>query len=44
MLNRNLQLSYQDFVQELLTACGENPKVADIPVQVLLTLYLKTEN
>ena len=34
MLNRDLQLSYRRFVQELLTSCGENPKVADIPIQV----------
>lgn len=34
MLSRDLQLSYRDFAQELLTSCGDNPKLADIPIQV----------
>lgn len=35
MLNRDLQLSYRDFGQGLLTSCDQNPKLADIPIQVI---------
>lgn len=34
MLNRDLQLSYRTFAQELLEQCSQNPKLADIPIQV----------
>lgn len=34
MLNRDLQFSYRDFAQDLLTACDQNPKLADVPIQV----------
>jgi len=34
MLNRDLQLSYRDFGQGLLSSCEQNPKLADIPIQV----------
>lgn len=34
MLNRDLQLSYRAFAQELLEQCNQNPKLADIPIQV----------
>lgn len=34
MLNRDLQLSYRDFGQGLLSSCNQNAKLADIPIQV----------
>lgn len=34
MLNRDLQFSYRDFAQDLLSQCNNNPKLADIPIQV----------
>ncbi|XP_021913320.1 ABC transporter G family member 20 isoform X2 [Zootermopsis nevadensis] len=43
MLNRNLQLSYRDFAQTLLTACGDNPKLADIPIQFKDPVYGSNE-
>lgn len=36
MLNRDLQFAYRTFAQNMLTSCGNNPKVADIPIQVNL--------
>lgn len=39
MLNRDLQLSYRDFGQGLLSSCEQNPKLADIPIQVNFRFY-----
>ncbi|XP_065225669.1 ABC transporter G family member 20 isoform X3 [Planococcus citri] len=39
MLNRDLQLSYRSFAQELLKQCNENPKLADIPIQFGPPIY-----
>jgi len=39
MLNRDLQLSYRDFGQGLLSSCEQNPKLADIPIQVNFSIY-----
>ncbi|KAG8230398.1 hypothetical protein J437_LFUL009871 [Ladona fulva] len=38
-LNRDLQLSYRDFAQDLLKECDQNPKLADIPVQFREPIY-----
>jgi hypothetical protein len=43
MLNRDLQLSYRRFAQTLLTDCKENPKVADIPIQVFHAPYVRSK-
>jgi len=40
MLNRDLQLSYRDFGQGLLSSCEQNPKLADIPIQVSADNYI----
>lgn len=34
MLNRDLQFTYRDFAQQVLAKCDQNPKLADIPIQV----------
>ncbi|XP_003246532.1 ABC transporter G family member 20 isoform X2 [Acyrthosiphon pisum] len=39
MLNRDLQLSYRDFGQGLLSSCEQNPKLADIPIQFKEPIY-----
>lgn len=39
MLNRDLQLSYRAFAQELLEQCNQNPKLADIPIQFKEPIY-----
>ncbi|XKL61964.1 hypothetical protein PGB90_001797 [Kerria lacca] len=39
MLNRDLQLSYRTFAQELLEQCSQNPKLADIPIQFKEPIY-----
>ncbi|KAL0277482.1 UNVERIFIED_CONTAM: hypothetical protein PYX00_004744 [Menopon gallinae] len=39
MLNRDLQLTYRDFAQELLNQCEYNPKLADIPIQFKDPIY-----
>ncbi|KAL1137921.1 hypothetical protein AAG570_009616 [Ranatra chinensis] len=39
MLNRDLQVAYRDFAQSLLTTCGNNPKLADIPIQFKEPIY-----
>lgn len=39
MLNRDLQLSYRDFAQDLLSSCNQNPKIADIPIQFKEPIY-----
>jgi len=39
MLNRDLQVAYRDFAQSLLTVCGNNPKLADIPIQFKEPIY-----
>jgi len=44
MLNRDLQFSYRDFAQNLLSECDQNPKLADVPIQVLLLLNFKEPN
>jgi hypothetical protein len=43
MLNRDLQLSYRRFAQTLLTDCKENPRVADVPIQVFRAPCVKSE-
>jgi len=52
LLKRDLLMSYIDFAQKFLGACGVNPKVATIPVRVSLSInqaylnlfYLKPES
>ncbi|XP_075228685.1 ABC-type transporter snustorr isoform X2 [Lycorma delicatula] len=39
MLNRDLQVAYRDFAQNLLNVCGNNPKLADIPIQFKDPIY-----
>ncbi|XP_034254598.1 ABC transporter G family member 20 isoform X1 [Thrips palmi] len=39
MLNRDLQFSYRDFAQDLLSQCNNNPKLADIPIQFKDPIY-----
>ncbi|XP_054273390.1 ABC transporter G family member 23 isoform X3 [Macrosteles quadrilineatus] len=39
MLSRDLQVAYRDFAQELLSDCGNNPKLADIPIQFREPIY-----
>ncbi|XP_022186489.1 ABC transporter G family member 23 isoform X2 [Nilaparvata lugens] len=39
MLNRDLQVAYRDFAQNLLNACDNNPKLADIPIQFKEPIY-----
>lgn len=39
LLNRDLQLTYKDFAQDLLRDCGHNPKLADIPIQFKDPIY-----
>ncbi|XP_077286467.1 ABC-type transporter snustorr isoform X2 [Arctopsyche grandis] len=41
MLNRDLQFSYRDFAKDLFTACKENPKLGDIPIQFKEPIYGK---
>ncbi|XP_023314051.1 ABC transporter G family member 23 isoform X1 [Trichogramma pretiosum] len=43
MLARNLQFSYRDFAKNLLTSCGENPKLADVPMQFNDPIYGSNE-
>ncbi|XP_050545650.1 ABC transporter G family member 20-like isoform X2 [Daktulosphaira vitifoliae] len=43
MLNRNLLLAYQDFGQEILKSCDENPKLANIPIQFNEPVYGKAD-
>jgi hypothetical protein len=38
LLQRDLLMSYIDFAQKFLGACGTNPKVATIPVRVSLSI------
>jgi hypothetical protein len=38
LLQRDLFMSYVDFSQKFLGACGTNPKVAAIPVRVSLSI------
>ncbi|XP_011871615.1 PREDICTED: ABC transporter G family member 23 isoform X2 [Vollenhovia emeryi] len=39
MLARNLQYSYRDFAKDLLSSCGENTKLADVPIQFMDPIY-----
>ncbi|XP_033209457.1 ABC transporter G family member 23 isoform X2 [Belonocnema kinseyi] len=39
MLARNLQYAYRDFAQDLLKACDQNTKLADVPIQFLKPIY-----
>lgn len=39
LLNRDLQLTYRDFGQQILSDCGGNPKLADIPIQFKNPIY-----
>ncbi|XP_055681093.1 ABC transporter G family member 23 isoform X1 [Lutzomyia longipalpis] len=39
MLNRDLQLAYKDFAQDLLKTCGNNPKLGDVPIQFKEPIY-----
>ncbi|XP_014615605.1 PREDICTED: ABC transporter G family member 20 [Polistes canadensis] len=43
MLMRDLQYSYRDFAKELLTACNENSKLADVPIQFKKPIYGSNE-
>lgn len=43
ILNRDLQLSYKDFVQEFLESCGHNPKLGDVPIQFKEPIYGSSE-
>lgn len=39
MLNRDLQLGYKDFAQDLLKSCDNNPKLGDVPIQFKEPIY-----
>ncbi|KAL0114313.1 hypothetical protein PUN28_011521 [Cardiocondyla obscurior] len=39
MLARNLQYSYRDFAKDLLSACQQNTKLADVPIQFKEPIY-----
>ncbi|XP_043266202.1 ABC transporter G family member 20 isoform X1 [Colletes gigas] len=39
MLARNLQYSYRDFAKDLLSACDQNTKLADVPIQFKDPVY-----
>lgn len=39
MLNRDLQISYKDFAQDLLKVCDNNPKLGDVPIQFKEPIY-----
>lgn len=39
MLNRDIQLSYRDFAQDLLRQCDYNPKVGDVPIDFQEPIY-----
>ncbi|KAJ8683422.1 hypothetical protein QAD02_019214 [Eretmocerus hayati] len=39
MLARNLQYSYRDFAKNLLDGCGQNSKLADIPIHFSDPIY-----
>lgn len=39
MLARNLQYSYRDFAKDLLSACEQNTKLADVPIQFMEPIY-----
>lgn len=39
LLNRDLQLTYRDFAQNLLKDCKSNPKLGDIPIQFKDPIY-----
>ncbi|PSN33181.1 hypothetical protein C0J52_26299 [Blattella germanica] len=39
MISRDLQLTYRTFAQSLLTACHENPELADIPITFKEPVY-----
>ncbi|KAF5274031.1 hypothetical protein FQA39_LY01146 [Lamprigera yunnana] len=43
ILQRDLQLSYQDFARALLKSCNQNPKIAEIPISFKEPLYGSTE-
>lgn len=40
LLNRDLQLTFMAFIQDLLRDCGQNPKLADIPIQFVTPIYV----
>jgi len=39
MLNRDLQISYKEFAQDLLKVCDNNPKLGDVPIQFKEPIY-----
>ncbi|XP_053682131.1 ABC transporter G family member 23 isoform X2 [Sabethes cyaneus] len=39
MLNRDLQVAYREFAQELLRVCDNNPKLGDVPIQFKQPIY-----
>ncbi|CAK9807735.1 ABC transporter G family member 23 [Anthophora quadrimaculata] len=43
MLARNLQYSYRDFAKDLLSACDQNTKLADVPIQFKDPIYGTSE-
>lgn len=39
LLNRDLQISYRSFAQDLLKSCDNNPKLGDVPIQFKDPIY-----
>lgn len=39
LLNRDLQISYRLFAQDLLKSCDNNPKLGDVPIQFKDPIY-----
>lgn len=39
LLNRDIQLTYKAFAQDLLKECGQNEKLGDIPIQFRAPIY-----
>ena len=39
MLNRDLQVAYREFAQQLLRVCDNNPKLGDVPIQFKAPIY-----
>ncbi|XP_022917524.1 ABC transporter G family member 23 isoform X2 [Onthophagus taurus] len=39
ILQRDLQLSYQDFAKDLLVSCEQNPAIADVPISFKDPIY-----
>jgi hypothetical protein len=39
LLNRDLQVTYRNFAQDLLRSCDNNPKLGDVPIQFKTPVY-----